>query len=187
MNEKRRLRDWASLRQNVVNQIQGLTGPMFEFAQLQGQLDTTEGFNPEKWVRHLREILSRATARSDDGILSDADMWNRDIDTGAIMGATAVGLKYAQDVSDHLTGIQLLFKDSLPMSTQQLLAESVFAAQRAARQVQPIGPNTPPVKRDFDIQATTNARAMVALFEALLLLLDNVSTARIERTPRRGL
>ena len=75
----------------------------------------------------------------------------------------------------------LLYRESLPHGTQQLLAEAVFASENARNAVRALGiPEHQKDKREYDIQATTNTRCMVAMFEALLSLLDDISTARTE-------
>lgn len=187
LNERKRLGAWSRLREQIIGHIRATTGPLFASAQLRGRIDRTQGFNPDKWVTHLREILSRAQTRTNDGIVEDADLWNRELDPEAILGATDVGLEYAGRVSRQLGTVLLLYRDSLPERTQQLLAEAVFASELARGAIRPLGvPKHQNDKRGYDIQATTNTRCMVGMVEALLALLRDMSTTSVEMPTRRG-
>ena len=173
--EQRRVRDWRRLGDAIVTQIQATVGPLHLRAALDPRMNHEEGYHPDNWVTHLREILSRAELRGGDGIVTDADFRDRKADTDVILAATRLGLANVPEMSTRLARILALFRDSLPQRTQLTLSEAVLATERARDSIQPLtGPDFTLSRQDYYIRATTNARMMLLVFDSTTTLLQGL-------------
>ena len=170
--EARRVREWKVLGDRVERNIRNAIGEVYVNAQVQGQLDQTPGFNYRKWLTHLEEINSRIVLRGGGYSLTDADLWNCDADPMAILGATDIGVRYSAKLAGTLAQAQEWYHHTLPTPTRIQLSLALMAAQNASQAVKRLDLKVQTSKSAYDLQATTNLRAMIEFFKQVPALLE---------------